>query len=147
MALAGTYTRTLDEKQRVAFPRRFCEEFGQNELTHVYVAPGTDRSLVVYSPTGFDRLARRIAKKTSNRVEVRNYKRLFYARAEKVELDTQGRIRLPERLVEFAGLTREREVILAGVHDHVEIWDSRSWQEFLQKNSDAFDDMATQAFE
>src|SRR6185503_8258637 len=104
-----------------------------------------DKSLLLYSPAGFEKLARRIAKKSSNRVEVRNYKRLFYSRAEKVDLDTQGRIRLPERLTEFANLTRD--IVLVGVHDHAEVWDAAAWATFLEQAGPAFDDMATQAFE
>ena len=145
MALSGSFARSLDEKQRVAVPKRLCEDFGDSELTSFFVAPGTDKSLVLYSPAGFDRLARKIAKKSSNRVEVRNYKRLFYARAERVELDAQGRIRLPERLIEFASLGRD--VVLAGVHDHVEIWDAKAWSVFLETNSETFDEIAIQAFE
>lgn len=145
MALSGTYTRTLDEKQRVAVPKRLCEEFGESELSYFYVAPGTDRSLALYSPAGFDKLARKIAKQSSNRVEVRNYKRLFYSRAEKVELDAQGRIRIPDRLVTFAGL--QRDLVLVGVHDHAELWNAAAWDAFLEKNSPTFDEMATQAFE
>jgi MraZ protein len=145
MALSGTYPRSLDEKQRVAVPKRLCEDFGEATLTCFYVAPGTDKSLLLYSPAGFERLARKIAKKSSNRVDVRNYKRLFYSRAEKVELDAQGRIRIPERLIEFAGLGRE--VVLVGVHDHAELWDAAAWGVFLDRTSAAFDEIATQAFE
>lgn len=145
MALSGTYARTLDDKNRLAVPKRLCEEFGEPDLQNFYVAPGTDKSLLLYSPAGFEKLARRIAKKSSNRVEVRNYKRLFYSRAEKVDLDTQGRIRLPERLTEFANLTRD--IVLVGVHDHAEVWDAAAWTNFLEQAGPAFDDMATQAFE
>jgi MraZ protein len=145
MALSGTYARSLDEKQRVAVPKRLCEDFGEAELNCFYVAPGTDKSLLLYSTLGFEKLARKLARQSSNRVEVRNYKRMFYSRAEKVELDAQGRIRIPERLVEFARLGRE--VILAGVHDHAEIWDAVAWKEFLERNNAAFDDIATLAFE
>ena len=145
MALSGTYTRSLDEKQRLAVPKRLCEDFNEADLKDFFVAPGTDKSLVLYSPQGFERLARKIAKQSSNRVEVRNYKRLFYSRAERVELDAQGRIRIPERLVEFAGLARD--VVLVGVHDHAEIWDTGAWDKFLSATGAAFDEIATQAFE
>src|SRR5579864_3879581 len=145
MALSGTYTRSLDEKQRLAVPKRLCEDFNEPELNSLYVAPGTDKSLVLYSPAGFEKLARKIAKQSSNRVEVRNYKRLFYSRAERVELDAQGRVRIPERLVEFAGLSRD--VVLVGVHDHAEIWDATAWETFLNGTAPGFDEMATQAFE
>jgi MraZ protein len=145
MALSGTYTRSLDEKQRLAVPKRICEDFNEPELNHLYIAPGTDKSLVLYSSAGFEKLARKIAKQSSNRVEVRNYKRLFYSRAERVELDAQGRIRIPERLVEFAGLSRD--VVLVGVHDHAELWDAAAWDDFLKIQGPGFDEISTQAFE
>lgn len=145
MALSGTYTRSLDEKQRVAVPKRLCEDFREPELSSLYIAPGTDRSLEIYSPTGFERLARKIAKQSSNRADVRKYKRLFYSRAERAEIDSQGRIRIPERLVEFAGL--QRDVVVVGVHDHAELWDAAAWTAFLNQSSAAFDEIATQAFE
>lgn len=145
MALSGTYARSLDDKQRVAVPKRLCEDFGEPELKFFYVAPGLDKSLALYSQTGFDRLARKFAKQSSNRVDVRNYKRLFFAQAEKVELDAQGRIRLPERLVQFAGLTRD--IIVVGVHDHAEVWDAAAWNSFLERTAAGFDEIATQAFE
>jgi MraZ protein len=145
MALSGTYFRALDDKQRVAVPKRLCEDFGEAELNNFYVAPGTDKSLVLYSPTGFERLARRISKQSSNRVDVRNYKRLFYARAERVDLDAQGRIRIPERLIAFADL--KREVALVGVHDHAELWDATAWNAFLEQTAAGFDKIAEEAFQ
>ena len=145
MTLSGTYTRSLDEKQRLAVPKRLCEDFNEPALKNLYVAPGTDKSLVLYSPAGFEKLARKTAKQSSNSVEVRNYKRLFYSRAERAELDAQGRIRIPERLVEFAGLSRD--VVLVGVHDHAEIWDAAAWDKFLNATGAAFDEIATRAFE
>jgi MraZ protein len=145
MALSGTYSRSLDEKQRLAVPKRIFEDLNEPELNTLYLAPGTDKSLVLYSPAGFEKLARKIAKQSSNRVEVRNYKRLFYSRAERVELDAQGRVRIPERLVEFAGLSRD--VVLVGVHDHAEIWDAAAWDAFLKTQGPGFDEISTQAFE
>jgi len=145
MALTGTYPRTLDEKKRLAVPKGLREEFGESDLTSLYVAPGTDRSLSLYSPAAFDRLARKIARQPVNRSNVRNYIRLFYARADKVDLDAQGRIRLPDRLVELAGL--QRDVVLLGVHDHAEIWDAAAWEQFLATHSPEFDEIAAQAFE
>ncbi len=144
MVLSGTYTRSLDEKQRLAVPKRLCEDFSEPELSNFYVAPGTEKSLVLYSPIGFERLARKIAKQSTNRVEVSEYKRLFYSRAERVEMDAQGRIRIPERLVAFAGLSRD--VVLVGVHDHAEIWDAAAWDKFLTAKEVAFDEIARQAF-
>ena len=145
MTLTGTYSRNLDDKRRLAIPKRLREDFGDKELTCLYIAPGTDRSLALYAPAAFEGLANRLAQKSSNRAEVRNYLRLFYSRAEKVELDGQGRVRIPDRLADFAQL--KHEALLLGVHDHAEIWDRGLWEAFLGENSPDFDEMAAQAFE
>lgn len=145
MPLTGTYERTLDDKQRLAVPKRLKEQFSSEELTSLYIAPGTERSLTLYSPQAFNALASRLAEKATNRIDVRNYLRLFYARAEEVPLDGQGRLRIPERLVEFAQL--KHDVVLLGVHDHAEVWDKQLWETFLQASSTQFDDLATHAFE
>lgn len=144
MTLTGTYTRNLDEKHRLAVPKQLREQFGERELSSLYIAPETERSLALYSTAAFDQLAARFAEGNSHGRDVRNYLRLFYSRAAQVELDKQGRIRIPERLVDFAQL--KRDVVLIGVHDHAEIWDHDLWTEFLGKHGSEFDEMASTAF-
>lgn len=144
MTLTGTFSRTVDQKQRLAIPKRMREDFGEQPLTSLYIAPGTDKSLSLYTSGAFEVLAARLAQSSSNPQTTRNYLRMFYSRAERVDLDSQGRIRIPERLVEFAGI--QQEVVLLGVQDHVEIWDSVTWSEFLEKNTSDFDELANQAF-
>lgn len=147
MAFTGTHSRSLDEKFRVAIPKPLREAFAAEErgpienLKRLYVAPGTDASLVLYSDTGFAGLADQYAQ-GANSVDRRNFLRMFYSRAEQVDLDSQGRIRIPERLVAFAKLGGS--VILAGVHDHAEVWDKELWDEFLSTHTDEFDRMASQ---
>jgi len=144
MALTGTYERSLDEKLRIAVPKRLRDEFGEGELTSLYAAPGADRCVALYSPQGFDKFAQKIEQQPAYRTDVRNYMRLFYAQAEKLDLDSQGRIRLPERLAMMAGL--QREVVVVGVHDRAEIWNSATWKEYLARLTPDFDAIATQAF-
>ncbi|WP_145376013.1 division/cell wall cluster transcriptional repressor MraZ [Symmachiella dynata] len=145
MPLTGTFNRSMDDKSRFAVPKRLREQFGEEELRSIYVAPGTECSLDLYSKIAFEELADRVATMSPTRADIRNYKRLFYGRAERVDLDSQGRIRIPERLVTFAGL--QKEVVLIGVHDHVEVWDSAIWQQFLEKHSTDFDSMAAGVFD
>ena len=145
MALTGTYSRNVDDKGRIAIPKQLREEFGEDTVTCLYIAPGTDRSLAIYAPNAFERLARRLAKKSSGEANVRNYLRLFYARAQKVEIDNQGRIRIPERLAELAELCRD--AVLIGVQDHVEIWSRPTWDAFLEEHSEEFDTLAGEALE
>jgi MraZ protein len=144
MALTGTYERSLDEKLRIAVPKRLRDEFGEGELTFLYAAPGADRCVALYSPAGFDRFAQKIEQQPAYRTDVRNYMRLFYAQAEKLDLDSQGRVRLPDRLATMAGL--QREVVIVGVHDRAEIWDSTTWKDYLARLTPDFDAIATQVF-
>ncbi|MGD9858239.1 MAG: division/cell wall cluster transcriptional repressor MraZ, partial [Planctomycetaceae bacterium] len=106
--------------------------------------PETDRALTLYSPSEFGRRAQRLEQLSAHRSTTRNYQRLYYSQAEQVELDSQGRIRLPERLMAFAGI--EQDVVLLGVHDHVEVWERSRWSRFLEEHGDAFDRMANEAF-
>jgi len=62
-----------------------------------------------------------------------------------VDLDGQGRIRIPDRLSEYAGL--RREAYLLGVQDHAELWDRESWDNFVETNTPTFDELATQAYQ
>lgn len=141
MALTGTYLRTLDEKRRVAVPKRLKDDFGESDLKYLFIAPGTQRSLVLYSPKGFAKLGEDLAGKQSQQ----SYLRLFYSSAERVDFDNQGRIRIPDRLADYAGLTRD--AYLLGVQDHAELWDKKSWDQFLTTNTPAFDQLANQAWQ
>ena len=74
-----------------------------------------------------------------------NFCGLFYARAERVVLDKQNRIRIPERLMKLASL--QHEAVIVGVNDHAEVWDKHSWEQFLAGNSEQFDDLTTEALD
>ncbi len=145
MPLTGTFNRSMDQKNRFAVPKRLREELGEGKLESLYVAPGRNCSLDLYSTEAFEELANRVAEQSPTRADIRNYKRLFYGRAERVDLDLQGRIRIPERLATLAQL--QKEIILIGVHDHVEVWDSNLWQEYLDKHQSDFDTMADKVFD
>ena len=144
MALTGTYHRTLDDKQRIAMPKRLRDAMGGDDLRELYVAPESNRSLSLFTPSSFERRAQRLEEASHGRSAIMNYLRLYYSQAERVELDGQNRFRLPDRLREFAKL--DANVVLLGVHAHVEIWDEPSWQSFLEHNSGEFDKLASEAF-
>lgn len=141
MPLTGTYERSLDEKLRLAVPKRLRDEYGEGEVTSLYLAPGTDQSLVLYTPAGFTRFAQKLEQQPAFHTDVRSYTRLFYGQAERLDLDSQGRIRIPDRLAKFAGLTRD--VVILGVQDRAEIWDSATWQNYQAAALANFDALAT----
>jgi MraZ protein len=140
--LTGTYPRSLDEKKRVALPRRIREILG--EPATLYITPGPDQSLWLYTQGALERLAERLDTAPATDAEARVFRRLYFAQTEAVDLDKAGRILVPERLVQFAGLSQE--VILIGVRDHLELWDASRWQRFVEQHAPRFDSVAENAF-
>lgn len=144
MPLTGTFQRNLDEKQRLAIPKSFRDELLGSPPRPMFLAPETERSLSLFSAAVFTRRAERLEQDPALQGRVKNYLRLYYSQAEQVELDGQGRIRIPERLLSFAGL--KQDVMLLGVNDHVEIWDQQQWEGFLGQNGPDFDRLVNEAF-
>jgi MraZ protein len=139
MSLTGCHARSLDDKLRVAIPKPIRDQLG-SDVTHLVIAPGLNGSLDVFPPAEFHRLSQLISEKS---LDVRKYERMLFGRSEKVELDSQGRIRIPERLAALAGLSRD--VVLLGVRNHVELWDADRWRKFEEENAAEFDALALKA--
>jgi len=143
MALTGTYERSLDDKQRLAIPRPLKDGFRDGESEELYLAPGNEGCLALYSLQGFEALAQQMARLSTGQANVRNYLRLLYGQAERVQVDKQSRVRIPERLIQLAGL--QHDVVLIGVQDHVEIWDKGRWDSFFAQHVDQFDRLTSEA--
>ena len=144
MFLTGTFSRSIDEKLRVAIPKRLRDELERPKGGGLYVAPGTDQSLALYAEEAFARLAEHLAGASPTRKDVRAFTRLFYARAQRVELDSQGRVRIPRELADLARL--EKEVVLLGVQDHLELWSAERWEAYLAEKQTHYDEIAEAAF-
>lgn len=144
MPLTGTFQRSLDDKQRLSLPKSFRDELVSDDAPGFFLAPETDQSLSLFSADTFNRRAQRLEQDPTVQGRAKNYLRLYYSQAERVEPDGQGRIRIPERLLKFAGVTQE--VVLLGVNDHVELWDSGRWESFLTEHGPGFDRLVNEAF-
>ncbi|MBN2022353.1 MAG: division/cell wall cluster transcriptional repressor MraZ [Pirellulales bacterium] len=144
MALTGTFSRSLDEKLRVAIPKPLRDGVKCQPGGALYIAPGTDGSLALYTEDSFSRLARRLRRGSPTQQQVRAFARLFFARAQRVELDAQGRVRIAAELAALAGL--DREVVLLGVEDHVELWAAARWRDYLAQRQAHYDELAEAAF-
>jgi MraZ protein len=146
MLLTGTFTRAVDEKLRLAIPKRLRDALGCQEGGVLYVTPGTDQSLALYTENALSRLAERLAEVSSpTRQDVRAFTRLFYSQAQQVEVDRQGRIRIPPELAQLAGL--DSSAVLLGVQDHLELWAAERWQAYLGQKQAHYDEVAETAFD
>jgi MraZ protein len=141
MLLTGAYERTLDEKLRLALPKSLREVLTAEK--QLILTPGTDGSLSLFPGCGFAALAERLAERSPTGHEVRAFSRLLYAQSARVEVDSQGRIRLPAELARLANL--EGEVVLLGVGDRVELWNKSRWEAYLAELQPRYDQLAERA--
>lgn len=118
----GQYNHTIDTKGRLSIPPKFREELGST----FHVTRGMDGCLFAYDDENWENFKNslmKLPKLTSK--ELRNLRRIFISGAASVEVDKQGRILIPAALREIAGL--EKDVVLAGVGDCIEIWSQERW--------------------
>lgn len=134
--LVGTYDFTLDAKNRVAVPARLRSAFADG----IYVHRGMDHCLAGRTPEGFAQFIEEEVGKAPSDRRGRGLLRYFTADAVHQELDRQGRVTVPPRLLEFAGI--DRDVTIIGVQDHIEIWDRTAWEEYLRRQEEEADDIA-----
>ncbi len=143
MLLTGTFNRVLDEKQRIAIPTQLRDALPCPPGSGLYVTPGMDNSLTLCTEAAFQLLGQRLAQSPPTRQDVRAFSRLFYGQAKYVELDRHGRIRIPQELAMLAKL--QREVVLVGVQDHLELWAADVWQTYVAEKQAHFDEIAESA--
>jgi len=144
MLLTGNYPRTLDEKKRLTLPKRVRDQLGEIGALLLFVSPGEDRCLWLFTPDAFERLAMKMDEAPATDKEANVVRRLLFGGTEEVDLDSAGRILIPEWLVQQAGL--KHELTLLGVRDHLEIWDAGRWHTYRAENEPRFDAVAERAF-
>ncbi len=138
--LVGEFEVTLDAKNRIAIPARLRTAFAEG----IYVTQENERCLGGYSLEEFQRrLEEDVDVTTAGTAQRRNVKRRLAATAVSFpELDKQGRVTLPAKHLDYAGISRDVTVI--GVADHVEIWDRTAWTQYLahlEEEADASADL------
>ena len=134
--LLGEHEHALDEKNRLTLPSKLRAAFGDG----VVVTRGLDGCLYAYPRPAWEQLADRIKSLDPLAEGSRVMQRHFFAGATQGELDKQGRMVLPTTLIEHAGLGRE--VTVAGVYDHLEIWDRTKWGQQLHEVEGSAEDVA-----
>jgi transcriptional regulator MraZ len=134
--LLGEHEHALDDKNRLTLPARLREQLGDR----VVVTRGLDGCLDVYAADEWAKRATRVGRLDDFSRETRTLQRFFFASATEAELDKQGRIVIPANLLEHAGIGRE--VTVAGILDHLEIWDRATWRERQQTVEGSAEDVA-----
>lgn len=122
----GEYNHNLDDKGRLAIPAKFRLILKKGAV----VTKGLDNCLFLYSKEQFEKIAKKFAALPISQAKARAFSRHMLAGAMDVDFDNQGRITLPEYLRKFSDL--KKGVIIAGLYNHLEIWDEAAWNKYKQ---------------
>lgn len=122
----GEYAHTIDSKGRMALPARFRQDLEKGAV----ISKGMGSCLSIYTLDRWNEKSDELAAgKTS--LELRDFERRIYPSANIIEMDGQGRLVIPANLRAYAKL--DSEVTVAGVRDHIEVWDRATWQAYQQQ--------------
>ncbi len=134
--LIGEYKHTLDSKKRLSLPSRWRKELGKK----LVVTRGLDNCLFVYPLREWQKITAKVGQLPLGQADTRSFNRFFLSGAVEVEADKIGRILVPDFLKEFAKLGTK--VVLAGIHDRVEIWDEKKWNDYKKRIENQADYLA-----
>jgi len=125
--LIGEYIHTIDEKNRVSLPVKFRKEMGKK----IIITPGLGQCLFVFTSKEWEKVSKKLSDSETDlsflKADQRSFNRYMFGRAAEVEVDSIGRMLLPEFLQE--GIRLRDKAAIIGVKDRVEIWNEKAWAE------------------
>lgn len=134
----GEYRHSLDQKGRLAVPVKFRKALEVGAV----VTRGLDGCLYLYPSGEWQKVAEKFAKLPMSQSNSRAFARLMLAGAMDLDLDKQGRAVLPDYLRAYAGLAKN--VVVAGLYDHLEIWDEAAWVTYKKRTEKDSGEIAEQ---
>lgn len=136
--LTGEFNHSIDAKGRLIIPSKFRDILGEDFV----ITKGMDGCLFLYPNNEWKIFEDKLRTLPLTNKNARTFVRFFLGSAVDGGLDKQGRVLISSALRSFAGL--EKEVVLVGVLDRVEIWDKAKWDENNAIAEEDMDDIASQ---
>ncbi|KAA0548034.1 division/cell wall cluster transcriptional repressor MraZ [Bacillus sp. BGMRC 2118] len=132
----GEYHHNIDTKGRIIVPSKFRDDLG----TTFIVTRGLDKCLFGYPLDEWKILEEKLKALPLTKKDARSFTRFFFAGAIECEVDKQGRINISAPLLQYAGL--EKECVVIGVSNRIEIWSKDSWEGFFSDSEESFAEIA-----
>jgi len=132
--LIGEYKHTLDDKKRISLPSKFRSQVGKK----VIITHGLDGCLFLYPLKEWQKILDKLGELGMGQADTRGFNRFMLAGASEVNVDSVGRILIPEHLKSFADI--KQKVVFTGVYNRIEVWNEKGWEEYKKrvvKNADA----------
>ena len=138
--MMGEYHHNIDEKGRLIIPSKFRFELGEKFI----ITRGIEECLFVYSMEEWNKIVDKLKELPFTSKDARTFMRMFFSGAAECELDKNGRVNIASPLMNYAHL--EKECVIVGVSDRLEIWSNEGFENFFNDNIDNFDDIAETLF-
>lgn len=122
MAFRGNYEYQLDDRNRVAIPPRYRDEFAAGAV----MTPGVERCIQLWTIDGYEKQEAVLDQVPAESEEGRMFRRALSGLTFDVMKDVQGRLLVPGQLMAWAGLTKD--VVVVGARECLEIWDKPAWE-------------------
>ncbi|MBE6159882.1 MAG: division/cell wall cluster transcriptional repressor MraZ [Lactobacillales bacterium] len=135
----GEYHHTIDDKGRLTIPAKIRYELGANFV----VTRGLDNCLFIYPSSEWSKVIDKY-KELPNTKDARKFMRFFLSGATVSDFDKQGRVNIASPLINYASL--EKDCVIIGVNDHLEVWSKTNWDNFILENEDDLSDIADKLF-
>ncbi|HET9252140.1 MAG TPA: division/cell wall cluster transcriptional repressor MraZ [Candidatus Eisenbacteria bacterium] len=135
----GSYQHSIDHKGRVSIPARFRRVLGGENDT-VVILRGLDTCVWLYSVEEFQRFEDRLRARSVGDEATRRFQRMLLVDSRDETLDAQGRVAIPPRLIAHAQL--EKDVLVIGVMDRMEIWNPALFEQYLKSSNRTYEDIA-----
>ncbi len=133
----GEHEHTIDDKGRLTLPAKLRAPFADG----IVLTRGLDKCVYAFTPERWQALRdERLAAIDPFSIEGRKIRRYLFTGAAESTLDRQGRVPIPAALGSYAGI--DREVVVAGVDDHLEIWDRTAWRTLAEDFEGSAEDVA-----
>ncbi len=144
LLLTGEYQHVVDNKSRVLISNKLRNQIDVDEHgSNFYLVLGANGILCLYPEKYFEQIALAVAPGTTAPDEAVVFERISFALSNKIELDGQGRLLLNDKLRKRAGL--KDHITLIGVRDHIELWNSESWEQYVSDHMTQYQKQMSQA--
>ncbi|MCK5706947.1 MAG: division/cell wall cluster transcriptional repressor MraZ [Candidatus Aureabacteria bacterium] len=136
----GEYEHTVDEKGRLIVPSKLRAPMKDNFIDRFFVTRGFEKCLFIFAEQEWRRIEEKFRQLPITKSVARSLARNFYSAACESDCDKQGRILIPKRLLDYAGL--QKEVIIIGVSKRIEVWDKENWKIYSEKSLENYEQAA-----
>lgn len=138
-SFTGSYSYTLDTKGRVNIPAKMRKSLDPASDSTFVATRSSDECVVLYPATVWKQVEAKLLALNKGKAINRHFTRNFVRHAEALQFDHQGRIALPQGLIEFAGI--EKNVEIVGMIDRIEVWNPDTLKESENQHSDHADEL------